>query len=444
MKFVLIFLLSCSALAKPHWDQNIIPKSVFNLANEKNEDVDLLRETDKTGLEVLRIHVDWLREGRKEKYVLVAATREFSGTTALYSRCRNKDKLGSYRGELVDPTSGDIHYYSSIGTGMEYRKLTRGMSFRFPAISKPMIFRMWAENPQNGVMEIVLSETIDLAQVKTLDQQNTKQWIIKEAIQEPRLVMTFYAEGYKAGRESAFLEAVRTSEKILRSYPIPLFEHLEIRAAFSSSKTTLGRARDLGMPIPEFDSFLGLYFPYWNSDMGRWYHILYPTREQKLRDGLGQAVYDYPVILVDDSSYWGVGNYNSHTALPAGAFSSFEYLFLHEFGHFMGLNEEYHEPAPNRTELTFAPGIYEPWSQNTTFLREPENLKWKKFVKVGTEIPTNRTLNLNLVGAYKGGYSSAPGLNHKPTLNCVMDSKRKFCKVCLDGIKEKIKFDLGL
>lgn len=445
MKGICLIFISLSLWAKPHWNQQLVIKELNqakNLTLTEPSQAPIPIE-DPTGLEVLRIQVDWSQQNTKEIYHLNSITLDKSGSEALYRRSLNQDKLGSYRGELLDLKSKKAIYFDSVGTGMEYRLLTRSMSFRFPKIDIPMLFRMWAENPKSGVMEVVLEQEIDPENAITLTAKPTKQWLVTKAKKSPHLVITFYAEGYPAGKEEQFLAAVKRAENIINEYPFPLNDHFEIRAVYAVSNTKLNSARNLGLPVPEFDSFFGMYFPYWDN-MGRWYHILYPTREQKLREGLAQAVYDYPILLVDSDDYWGVGNYNSHTALPAENHRSFQYLFIHEFGHFMGLNEEYHEPAPNRTELTFAPGIYEPWSQNTTFLRDSSKLKWKKFVAEDTPIPTPVRWWSNKIGAYKGGYSSAPGLNHKPSLNCAMDSKANFCPVCLDAIQEKIKFDLGL
>src|SRR4029078_1103016 len=146
--------------------------------------------------------------------------------------------------------------------------------------------------------------------------------------------------------------------------------------------------------------------PYWDN-FGRWYNVVYPTNENKFRNHLAVAPYDYPLILINNSGYWGVGNYMSLTAIPARNSTYFTYLLLHEFGHFFGLNEEYEGGGP--TELEFAPGISEPWSQNITFLRSRElaSLKWNRFVKETTPLPTPRDLwrsSNPLYGAYAGGY----------------------------------------
>ncbi|WP_370449384.1 M64 family metallopeptidase [Legionella sp. km772] len=220
-------------------------------------------------------------------------------------------------------------------------------------------------------------------------------------------------------------------------------------AVFNPSQEQLGKAKNLGFPIPEFNSFLGLYYPYWDN-FGRWYHIVYPTRENKFRQALASAPYDYPVVLVNNSDYWGVGNYMSHTAIPANNDAYFTYLLLHEMGHFFGLNEEYE--GGGRTELEFAPGISEPWSQNISFLENPSYaaLKWNQFVNPNIVLPTPDNVwhsSPPVYGAYYGGYGdsqSSRARSHKPGFNCVMESHEQFCSVCAKGILDVVQFSLGI
>jgi len=186
------------------------------------------------------------------------------------------------------------------------------------------------------------------------------------------------------------------------------------------------------------------------DNFGRWYHIVYPTRENKFREAIASVPYDYPIILVNNSEYWGVGNYMSHTAIPADNNTYFTYLLLHELGHFFGLNEEYE--GGGRTELEFAPDMEEPWSQNISFLANfsYSALKWNKFVNVGIEIPTPYSVWHSyppVYGAYQGGYGdsqSSKGACHKPRLNCIMESHESFCDVCAKGILDVVQFSLGM
>jgi hypothetical protein len=173
--------------------------------------------------------------------------------------------------------------------------------------------------------------------------------------------------------------------------------------------------------------------------------VLYPTSEECYREAIGRVSYDYPLILIDSADYYGVGNYRELTAVPARS-SQFGFLLMHELGHFFGLNEEYE--SGGKTELAFAPGIHEPFSQNITFLRDPNQLKWNRFVRSETPLPTPRSswTGQGPFGAYVGGYAETEPLNtsHKPGLECTMEKDVGFCPICLGSIRNEIVFDMGM
>ncbi len=427
--------------ANPYPDPTAVPKdkpylpstiSLRSLSAEK------LREE---GVEVVRVSVLWSESG--EKYEISEAVVEKSGSLAVVRRATQKDKLGSFRGELQDSTLGLV-YDDTIGTGTAYRKLVREFTFRFPRPQGSSEFRFFAENPQSGHSELVLSKTFasaDFAPIGTLPEVEVRQ--IGNAATSSQLILNIYADGYTASRKEAFFTSAKKTVDVLERSEFPGFAKFAFRAVFSESNTKLGSAKDLGLPVAEKDSFLGLYFPYW-FNFGRWYNVVYPTRESRFRRGLATVPYDYAVVLLDDSDYWGVGNFRELTAIPANA-SQFTYLLTHEFGHFFGLNEEYEGGGP--TELEFAPGIDEPWSQNITFLRDPKQLKWQQHVSQTTPVPTPASYwkGSGPFGAYKGGYADSEPAHqsNKPGHNCTMKNGSKFCPVCHQAINDRIKYDLG-
>ncbi len=375
---------------------------------------------------------------------------EGSGTNALLARSIHQPKWGSYLGVLKNKQTGTPVYFDAIGTGKEYRKLARAINLRFPVPIDDMIFELYAEHPLSGVKEKVLEQPVLLADLKQ-DSQSTEKVTVKElslSKLKKSLRVNIYAEGYKINEKNTFFKQALKVVKTLKSEHFPGVKYMSFYAVFSPSAKTLDEPHNMGLPVPEFDSFLGLYYPYWD-DFGRWYHVVYPTREQKFRHALAVAPYDYPIVLINNDGYWGVGNYMSHTAIPGGNVQNFTYLLVHEFGHFLGLNEEYE--GGGRTELEFAAGIAEPWSQNMTFLNSSDyaDLKWNAFVSPQTKLPTpasDWTSNPPLYGAYQGGYGDSTSngrVNHKPGLNCVMESHRSFCAVCNQGILDVVHFDLG-
>ncbi|MEZ4751308.1 MAG: M64 family metallopeptidase [Bdellovibrionota bacterium] len=438
--FLLSLFVVTLCFANPYPKESEVPKDspadYFRHYPEPN------RVKAAEGIEVLRVDVSW-KEG--EVYEVSKVVRELSGTSGLMARATQNDPHGSYQGRLIEPFTQSVMGQDSLGTGMLFRRLTRGFSFRFPLPQSAVEFQLVAENPDSGEMETVLSQRIEPSQLAPATPESPaglEVRALKQATVQPQIRVNFYAEGYLASRKDRFWQDAQKAVNALSENNFPGFSQMSFYAVFYPSNKALGSAKDLGLPVEERDSFLGLYFPYWEK-FGRWYHVLYPTRVSKYRDGIGLVPYDYPVILVDDSNYWGVGNFRELTAVPTGSWS-FTYLLLHEMGHFFGLNEEYESGGP--TELSFAPEIEEPWSQNITFLRDPQGLKWKEFVASSTPIPTPASQwTSGKYGAYKGGYAQSVPENtsHKPGIGCVMASQGNFCAICKHAIEARVQFDSG-
>ncbi|RDI43378.1 M64 family metallopeptidase [Aquicella lusitana] len=452
MIFSFILLFHLPAFANPYWDPQRVPKDENYLSSSLKlpDSGKLRRVTNDAAIDALRIQVDW--HENDEHYEVSKMIVEPSGTSALLARSKQKPRWGSYLGILKDKQSGRAIFYDAIGTGKEYRKLVRAISLRFPVPHEDMIFELFAENPQTGVMERVVSRPVYAAQLPRLQQNRDEELEIREiavASRTPALRVNIYAEGYLKNEKQVFWQHAMKTVQALQKEKFPGVEYMSFYGVFHPSNRKLGNPQNLGIPVPEYDSYLGLYYPYWDN-FGRWYHIVYPTREDKFRQGLAAAAYDYPIVLINNSGYWGVGNYMSLTAIPGANTYYFIYLLLHEFGHFFGLNEEYE--GGGRTELEFAPGINEPWSQNITFLTEPsyENLKWKSFVDGRTKLPTPDSVwksSPPVYGAYRGGYAdslSTKGRSHKPGFDCVMESHARFCDICQNAIQQVVKQGLGM
>jgi hypothetical protein len=386
---------------------------------------------------VMRIQVDWTPE---QGFTTTSVVKELSGTPALARRARREDRLGSFIGIVSDPTTQERIFQQTIGIGYRYLPAVRAVTFRFPELQKPFRFTLKGENEATGATETVLETTLDPATFAALPAQEVELVILRGAQQEPALLVNFYAEGYPANGRDGFLTDARSLVRTLES-SLPEQERMEFRAVWSPSNVALGSAEDLGSPVPERDSFLGLYYPYW---MGyhRWQVIVYPTREKRFRDAIGQVPYDYPIAVLDTAVYTNVGNYNELTAV-ANDTGRAGPLLLHEIGHFFGLNEEY---SSGGTELTFARGLTEPWSQNMTWNPDAATLKWRALVQPGTPIPTpNSAWTGQNIGAYHGGYGGDEERTHIPVPPgaCIMSTGQSFCAVCSAAIADKVKFDLG-
>lgn len=430
--FGLAMTISCLLLANPYPDESKAPR--LPIPSSRGQ---LQRAKFQEGLEVLRVQVDWA--AANESFGIASVVREKSGTESLMRRALRPNPFGSYRARLEDAATHQAIYHDAIGTGQEFRRLTRAFTFRFPMPAEGVEFVLTAENPTTGVMEEVLRQPLSIpAEKEEPLQVEVKSVLAAETT--PSILVSIYSEGYSYDAKEKFWRDADKAAKSLRQYEFPGAKRMEFQAVFSPSNLAIGSAQDLGLPVAERDTFLGLYFPYWNK-FGRWYHVVYPTRESRYRRAVGQVAYDYPLVLVDNASYWGIGNFNELTAVPS-SHPSFIYLLTHEFGHFFGLNEEYEGGGP--TELSFSPGITEPWSQNITF--DPKNVKWKQFVAEKTPLPTPQSYwQGGQWGAYLGGYADSEPQHHshKPGYSCTMESGTKFCPVCRAAIEAKITFDLN-
>lgn len=442
-------VVSQAAFATPHWNEQKVPKdSQFPSVAVRPFNIDHLKIVkNDTGLDILRIQVDW--EASNESYAVKQIIVEPSGTQNLLERSKRKPHWGSYLGILKDRNGREV-YYDSIGTGKEYRILSRAINLRFPIPSDDMTFELFAENPKTGDMEKVISQIIHVRDLPkpVQNHQNVEVRELALASKLPALRINIYAEGYLQSDEDAFWKHAMKTVNTLQKEKFPGVDHMSFYGVFHSSNRRLGPPKDLGYPIPVFDTFLGLYYPYW-AKFERWYNGMYPTDENKLREGIATAPYDYPIILTYSTGYWGVGNYMSLTAIPAAHPMNFTYLLIHEFGHYFGLNEEYE--GGGRTELEFAPDINEPWSQNITFLvdKNYQALKWKKHVNPNTPLPTPYSVwesTPPVYGAYRGGYAdslSTKGKSHKPGLDCIMEASSDFCDICKHAISEVVQYSLG-
>jgi len=437
-----------NSLANPYFEESQVPKDGdYGFAQPTYlapGRVHAQGKPAKVGLAVVRVGVRVNLSN--ETFSLGHVVKEFSGTPSLVRRSRQRPTLGSYVGSLRNRKSGEVIAYDNIGTGREYRRLTDEITFRFPLPeSGNYDFELVAENPKSGEMEIVLKTRLKLDEIKTNSPapEGIEVREIRKSLSPSReLRMNIYAEGYTADRKEAFWRDAERAVSTFVQSSFPMVDSLHFYAVFGASRERLGSAKDLGPERTSRETFLNLFFPYWNR-FGRWHDVIYPASEARYRLAIGVAPHDYAFVLADESAYWGIGNFRVLTGIPAHS-SSFIYLLLHEVGHFFGLNEEYDNGG--RTELEFAPGILEPWSQNISF--NPTSPKWAKFIKRETPLPTPSSVWSSqppVYGAYAGGYAQSAPLHrsHKPGFACVMDRTKEFCDVCRQGITDVMNFDLG-
>lgn len=255
-------------------------------------------------------------------------------------------------------------------------------------------------------------------------------------------------------------------------------------------------SQESGTDLPGANIFVNtvLNTSFWTFGSERY---LMTEDNKTMRDLAAFVPYDAIYIQVNHSRYGGGGIYNQFcTYTTDNQFA--KYLFIHEFGHsFAGLADEYYTSDVAYSDF-HSPTI-EPIEPNITALLYPENIKWKKFISEGTEIPTpwekeefdkmsyewlkeRNRLNSYIaelkrkrapeeqiksaeeeyaikdklqsekvdkylksskywgkIGAFEGAGYLPKGL-YRPMLDCIMFSKgdKPFCKVCEEAIKEVI------
>ena len=109
-----------------------------------------------------------------------------------------------------------------------------------------------------------------------------------------------------------------------------------------------------------------------------------------VRDIASAAPYDFLILLLNDNRYGAGGIFNLYSSCytrtdVAGREWQMDYVYVHEFGHsFAGLGDEYY--SSSFTDF-YKSGV-EPWEPNITALSDAAKIKWKGFIRPGTQIPT--------------------------------------------------------
>lgn len=299
------------------------------------------------------------------------------------------------------------------------------------------------------------------------------------------------AEGYTKSEREKF-------EKDLEKFVRYFFE----QEPYKSQKNNFNiygvfkPSEESGTDLPGADIFVNtvLNTTFWTLGSERY---LMTEDNLSMRNLAAHVPYDAIYIQVNHPRYGGGGIYNQYcTYTTDNQFA--KYLFTHEFGHsFTGLADEYYTSDVAYNDF-FKPTV-EPVEPNITALIDPKNVKWKKYLSTGIEIPTpwekeefdrfsyewlkerNRLNSFvselkrnrapeneikaaeeeyamkdkkqsekvdkylmsskfwNKVGAFEGGGYQPKGI-YRPMLDCIMFSKgdKPFCKVCEEAIKDVI------
>ena len=188
------------------------------------------------------------------------------------------------------------------------------------------------------------------------------------------------AEGYTKSEREKF-------EKDLNKFVEYFFE----QEPYKSQKNNFNiygvfkPSEESGTDLPGADIFVNtvLNTTFWSLGSERY---LMTEDNLSMRNLAAHVPYDAIYIQVNHPRYGGGGIYNQYcTYTTDNQFA--KYLFTHEFGHsFTGFADEYYTSDVAYNDF-FKPTV-EPVEPNITALMDPKNIKWKKYLSDGIEIPT--------------------------------------------------------
>jgi hypothetical protein len=364
-----------------------------------------------------------------------------------------------------------------------------------PAPKNKIVFALEKRNEENLLEEFFRSE-IDPASIFIIKDKvsNATVEILKPVYNgdpHTKVDIAILAEGYTKSERGKFENDLnKFVEYFFEQEPyISQKNNFNIYGVFKPSEES-------GTDLPGANIFVNtvLNTTFWTLGSERY---LMTEDNLSMRNLAAHVPYDAIYIQVNHPRYGGGGIYNQYcTYTTHNQFA--KYLFTHEFGHsFTGLADEYYTSDVAYNDF-FKPTV-EPVEPNITALMDSKNVKWKKYLNDGIEIPTpwekeefdrfsyewlkerNRLNSFvselkrnrapeneikaaeeeyamkdkkqseivdkyltsskfwNKVGAFEGGGYQPKGI-YRPMIDCIMFSKgdKPFCKVCEEAIKEVI------
>jgi hypothetical protein len=432
------------------------------------------------------VRLDYIHSGNalNEQYAMERVVIEPLPWPGDMRRTIDDTNRGNNLVEVVDATSGKLLYSRGFSTVFaewasteEAGKTNRGFqeSVRFPKPDKPVKVRI-LKRDERGAFSVVWTASVDTDAMDVVRKQAPAPakpiGIRVNGPSKDKVDLLILGDGYTAGEMKKFEATARR-----------LADHLFNTSPFKE------RAKDfnvwaLALPTQESGVSRPSTGVHHASPLGTRYDIfgseryVLTTDNRALRELAQNAPYEFIEILVNNDTYGGGGIFGQFSTAAANNDWA-NYLFVHEFGHhFAGLADEYYT-----SPVAYATGgatRQEPWEPNATALHDPANVKWKKFVKDGTPLPTlwkkdeyeaasrayqkervalrqanrpesemsalfhkdlqqtnelfSRDPHRHVVGAFEGANYEAKGY-YRPEMQCIMfDRSDKFCSVCADAI----------
>jgi hypothetical protein len=435
------------------------------------------------------VRVDYIHSGNalNESYAMERVVIEPLPWPGDMKRTIDTTNRGTHKVEVADAKTGALLYTRTFSTIFgewkstdEAAKANRafGESVRFPKPDRPVKVRILQRDERNE-FSVVWSVDVDTDALDVVRKQDPIPAkpipLIVNGPSEKKVDLLILGDGYTAAEMGKFEDTARRLANYL--FTVSPFKE---------------RAKDFnvwGLAVPTQES--GVSRPSTNthhaSALNTRYDIfgseryVLTTDNRALRDIAQNAPYEFIEILVNNDTYGGGGIYGQFSTAAANNDWA-NYLFVHEFGHhFAGLADEYYT-----SPVAYATGgaRLEPWMPNVTALHDPSKLKWKKFVKPGTALPTawpkaeyeahsrdyqklraqlrkdnrpesemsklfsedltwttalfSKAPNAKAVGAFEGANYEATGY-YRPQQQCLMfDRSESFCAVCAEAVSETI------
>lgn len=392
-----------------------------------------------------------------------------------------------------DSYFGEYQTTAAAGRGV---KRTYHESALIPCPKNKIKFSLESRDRQN-LSHPVYSSEIDPASITVLKKplsSGVKVFeLLKSGDPHQKVDIAFIAEGYTSKEEPKLkADLERFVQVLFKLEPYKSQKNqFNIYGVFKASD-------DSGCDEPSHGSFKNTAVGATFDSLGSERYVL-TEDNRSLRDIAAHVPYDALFIMVNHKRYGGGGIYNFYCTFTVDN-QWYEYLFLHEFGHsFAGLGDEYYTSDVAYNE--FYPKGVEPREANITALLDSKNLKWKKMVGPGIEIPTlwekaefdekdnayqkvRRDINDKIakmkrsgapaaeaakveaeserlskehadwvdqflakskvagkIGAFEGAGYAAKGL-YRPAVDCLMFTKgtKPFCRVCQEAVRRMIQF----
>ncbi len=413
---------------------------------------------------------------------------------------------GRYYAKIYDKSSGELIYskgfdsyfgeYKTTRKALNGEKRTYHETVLIPFPKNEIEFILEVRNEKNELFPFFRQE-IDPASMdikkESLPEGVKIYEMRKNGPAHAKVDVAIVAEGYT-------LQDVEKLQKDFQRFT-EVFFSIEPYKSYADRFNVYGifkPSEDSGCDEPRMGIFKNTAIGATFNSLGSERYLL-TEDNRSLRDVAAHVPYDALYIMVNHKRYGGGGIYNLYCTFTADN-QWYKYLFLHEFGHsFAGLGDEYYTSSVAYND--FYPRGIEPNEPNITALLDPSDLKWKKQLSPGIDIPTpwekeefdrmdmayqkiRTELNDKIagmkrsgapaekidetereseqlsrdhaekvdaylaesafagkVGAFEGAGYSSQGL-YRPMLDCLMFTKgdKPFCKVCETAVIRVIEF----